>query len=193
VRHIILTHLDFDHAGGLDDFPHARVHLMRQERDDALAQRTWLDRQRFRPQQWTATRHHWTVHEPHSGESWFGFEGVRPSAGLPQDVLLVPLPGHTMGHAGVAVSSEGRWLMLAGDAYFHHREMDLQSPWCTPGLRLYQTLMEKNRHARLTNQARLRDLKRQHGDMVDIFSSHDTLEFDRLQADDQPLRHHAAA
>jgi glyoxylase-like metal-dependent hydrolase (beta-lactamase superfamily II) len=25
VRHIVLTHLDFDHAGGLDDFPHATV------------------------------------------------------------------------------------------------------------------------------------------------------------------------
>lgn len=26
VRHIVLTHLDFDHAGGLDDFPEATVH-----------------------------------------------------------------------------------------------------------------------------------------------------------------------
>lgn len=28
VRHIILTHLDFDHAGGISDFPQARVHLL---------------------------------------------------------------------------------------------------------------------------------------------------------------------
>ncbi|MFX7408715.1 MBL fold metallo-hydrolase, partial [Acinetobacter baumannii] len=27
VRHIVMTHLDFDHAGGLVDFPWARVHL----------------------------------------------------------------------------------------------------------------------------------------------------------------------
>ncbi len=27
VRHIVLTHLDFDHAGGLDDFPYARIHM----------------------------------------------------------------------------------------------------------------------------------------------------------------------
>jgi glyoxylase-like metal-dependent hydrolase (beta-lactamase superfamily II) len=53
VRHIVLTHLDFDHAGGLDDFPHAAVHLMALERDYAAAQKTWLDRQRFRPQQWS--------------------------------------------------------------------------------------------------------------------------------------------
>ncbi len=27
VRHIILTHLDLDHAGGLHDFPNAAVHV----------------------------------------------------------------------------------------------------------------------------------------------------------------------
>lgn len=48
VKHIVLTHLDFDHAGGLDDFPWATVHMMRVERDYAEAQKTWLDRQRFR-------------------------------------------------------------------------------------------------------------------------------------------------
>jgi glyoxylase-like metal-dependent hydrolase (beta-lactamase superfamily II) len=32
VRHIVLTHLDFDHAGGRDDFPGA-VHLLASERD----------------------------------------------------------------------------------------------------------------------------------------------------------------
>ena len=42
VRHIVLTHLDFDHAGGLDDFPMARVHVMNDEVEAAAAQRTWL-------------------------------------------------------------------------------------------------------------------------------------------------------
>ena len=56
VRHIVLTHLDFDHAGGLDDFPEATIHMLQQERDYALAQRTWMDRQRFRPQQWSSLR-----------------------------------------------------------------------------------------------------------------------------------------
>ena len=31
VRHIVLTHLHFDHAGGLPDFPHAHVHVHRRE------------------------------------------------------------------------------------------------------------------------------------------------------------------
>src|SRR4051812_2750245 len=31
VRHIVVTHLDLDHAGGLVDFPHAKVHLHARE------------------------------------------------------------------------------------------------------------------------------------------------------------------
>lgn len=41
VRHIVLTHLDFDHAGGLDDFPEATVHMLQIERDVAVAQRSY--------------------------------------------------------------------------------------------------------------------------------------------------------
>lgn len=178
VRHIVLTHLDFDHAGGLDDFPFAQVHLLRRERDDAMRQSTWLDRQRYRPQQWSS-RERWRLHGVTGGETWLGFQGVCTGQGLPQGVALVPLPGHTHGHAGVAVRTHGGWLLQAGDAYFHHREMDAQRPWCTPGLRLYQTLMEKSRRLRLQNQARLRKLAHDHPE-VQVSCSHDPVEFERL-------------
>jgi glyoxylase-like metal-dependent hydrolase (beta-lactamase superfamily II) len=179
VRHILLTHLDFDHAGGLDDFPHAQVHLLRAEHDAATAQRTWLDRQRYRPRQWQH-RQHWTTYAAGEGGSWHGFDCVRDLRGLPPSVLLVPLAGHTLGHAGVAVYSEGRWLLLAGDAYFHHREMDWAAPWCTPGLRAYQTLMEKDRGARLANQLRLRTLRHLSGSTIEVFCAHDNQEFEHL-------------
>ena len=38
-----------------------------------------------------------------SGERWFGFECVRDLAGLPPEILMVPLAGHTVGHAGIAI------------------------------------------------------------------------------------------
>jgi glyoxylase-like metal-dependent hydrolase (beta-lactamase superfamily II) len=187
VRHIVLTHLDFDHAGGLDDFPWAHVHLLAPERDNALAQKTWLDRQRFRPQQWSV-RDHWQAYALDRGETWFGFEGVQRLRGLPPEILLVPLIGHTLGHAGVAMQRQSGWRLLAGDAYFFHEEMSLERPWCTPGLRFYQTLLEKDRRARLSNQARLRELRRSQSGHVDIFCSHDVCEFERLagHAQEQP-------
>jgi len=180
VRHIVLTHLDFDHAGGLDDFPDAQVHLLQRERDAAQAQRTWLDRQRFRPQQWSS-RNRWQVYGARGGgEPWHGFDCVRDLRGLPPEILMVPLPGHTLGHAGVAVRGPQGWVLLAGDAYFHHREMDAQNPWCTPGLRFYQCLMEKDRRARLRNQQRLRALKQRAGAEIRLLSAHDPHEFEQV-------------
>jgi glyoxylase-like metal-dependent hydrolase (beta-lactamase superfamily II) len=180
VRHILLTHLDFDHAGGLDDFPDATIHMLALEREHAVAQRTWLDRQRFRPQQWSSAAR-WKTYPAAEGDRWFGFGCVRPlEREIGIDVALVPLTGHTHGHAGVAVRAEDRWLLQAGDAYFHHDEMDLDHPSCTPGLRFYQWMMEKDRPARLRNQARLRQLRQDHGTEVEIFSGHDLEEFERL-------------
>src|SRR5436309_11762311 len=37
VRHILMTHLDLDHAGGLPDFPQAEVHLFAPEHEAMLS------------------------------------------------------------------------------------------------------------------------------------------------------------
>jgi len=179
VRHIVLTHLDFDHAGGLDDFPNAKVHLLALERRSAIAQKTWLDRQRFRPQQWS-TQPNWHIYPEAGGEPWFGFERARPLVGLPPEIALVPLIGHTDGHAGIAVDRGDRWVFLAGDAYFYHGEMHPSRPWCTPGLSFYQWMMDKQRDRRIHNQERLRELKANHPREIQVFCSHDTDEFERL-------------
>ena len=178
VRHILLTHLDFDHAGGLDDLPQATVHMLARERDHALAQASWLDRQRFRPQQWSS-RSRWNVYTGASGERWMGFDAVRQLDGLPPELLMVPLPGHTHGHAGVALDTGDGWRLLAGDAYFHEDEMG-ERYRCPPGLRFYQWMMEQDRGRRLANQQRLRELRRAHGEQVRILCSHDPMEFEQV-------------
>lgn len=188
VRHIVLSHLDFDHAGGLDDFPDATVHMLGAERDSATAQATVLDRMRYRPQQWS-TQKNWRVYGAAAGDPWFGFERVRELDGVGPGIVMVPLLGHTHGHAGVAVRLGSKWLFYAADAYFYHREMKLDKPRCTPGLAFYQWMMEKQRSARLQNQIRLRQLKRSHGGEVQIFCAHDVTEFEALAAHrfDRPL------
>ena len=71
------------------------------------------------------------------------FDSVRDLAGIGPEILMVPLLGHTLGHAGVAVREDTGWLLLAGDAYFDHDELDSGDPRCTPGLRFYQWMMER--------------------------------------------------
>lgn len=180
VRHIVLTHLDFDHAGGIEDFPNARVHVMEAERDAAEKKRRgFIARRRYRPVQWDDVRD-WRTYA-NGGEPWFGFEAVRDLDGLPPDILMIPLPGHTFGHAGVAVRHEGGWVLNAGDAYFFRDEMNVERPRCTPGLSAYQAMMEVDRARRLDNQQRLRELKRQHGGELTMFCSHDWKELEALQ------------
>lgn len=180
VRHIVLTHLDFDHAGGISDFPNATVHLLAAEYQAAQEVHSLVDVGRYRPAQWAGFRR-WKRYEPR-GEKWFGFEAVRELQGLPPEILLIPLVGHTWGHTGVAVRSEHGWLLHAGDAYFYHEEMHWKKPHCTPGLALYQKVMEVDRGLRLWNQERLRTLNRDHNNEVKVFSAHDRIEFEIMMA-----------
>lgn len=175
VRHIVLTHLDFDHAGGLEDFPDATVYVMQTEKDAARDRHGFVTSGRYRPKQWDEVKN-WKYYTP-GGELWFGFESVRDLEGLPPEILLVPLKGHTKGHAGVAIETSEGWLLNAGDAYFYRHEMDAENRHCTPGLQAYQWLMEVDREARLHNQERLHALSRDRAQEVRLFCSHDAIEF----------------
>src|SRR5688572_11560910 len=53
VRHIVVTHLDLDHAGGLGDFPNAKVHCHSREHAAALTRRHFKERERYRVAHWT--------------------------------------------------------------------------------------------------------------------------------------------
>lgn len=183
VRHIILTHLDFDHAGGIEDFPGATVHVMAREKEVADARRggAFVGSRRYRPQQWDEVDD-WRLYPMGGGERWFGFDAVRDLAGLPPEILLVPLAGHTWGHAGIAIQTAQGWLLHAGDAYFYRGEVGSNAYACPPALRGYQRMMEVERSARLANQHRLRSLSCGHGDAVRMFCAHDAIEFELLSA-----------
>jgi glyoxylase-like metal-dependent hydrolase (beta-lactamase superfamily II) len=179
VRHIVLTHLDFDHAGGLEDFPEAVVHLLGTEKAAAFEpRRSFVGNQRYRPLQWDGVRN-WRTYAP-EGERWFGFDAVHELEGLPPEILLVPLKGHTLGHAGVAVAGDGGWLLNAGDAYLHRGELDAVRPHMPPGLAIYERIMATDVKAARSNLERLRELRANHGDEIEIFCSHDAAELRAL-------------
>lgn len=174
VRHIVLTHLDFDHAGGIDDFPNATVHLLDTELKASQNRNTFISRSRYSPAQLTHSKD-WTTYYP-TGERWYGFQCVRELKGLPPEILMIPLVGHSEGHCGVAVETDKGWLLHAGDAYFYRGELE-KKPHSTPGLRAYQKMMEVNRDLRLRNQERLRHLAQNYQHEVTIFSAHDAIEY----------------
>lgn len=170
VRHVVLTHLDLDHAGGLADFPEARVHLLRAEREAAEARRSFTERERYRPVQWAHAPRFQTYDA--AGEPWHGFEAVRALEGLPPEILVIPLTGHTRGHAGVAVRDGDGWLLHAGDAFFFRGEI-AEPPHCPPFLRAFQRVLAIDEDARRTNQARLRTLAADATAGVRIVCAHD--------------------
>lgn len=180
VRHIVLTHLDYDHTGGLADFPWATVHIHGPEYRSGIRPSV-IERIRYRPDQLWAHGVRWQVNEvPADGARWFGFEAVRELPGLPPEILVVPLAGHSRGHVGVAIDTGTRWLLHAGDA-FSPRE------FMTPGIvglanRGLDLILghPSQPRALLANMSRLSRLITEHRDQVSVFCSHDPKAFDRL-------------
>ena len=177
VRHIVVTHLDLDHAGGIGDFPQATVHLYEPEYQAAMHP-TFREKQRYKQHHW-AHRPQWATYRE-EGESWQGFECIRAIPGLEEEILLVPLVGHTRGHSGVAVKSGDGCLLHCGDASFHHNQM-AHEPSCPPGLDLFQRVMAVNNQDRLHNLHRLHELAQRSVGEVQLFSAHDALELARYQ------------
>ncbi|MFL6062919.1 MAG: MBL fold metallo-hydrolase [Marmoricola sp.] len=187
VTDIVLTHMDLDHAGGLGDFPAARVHVFADELAAARARATLMEKNRYIEAQW-AHGPQWVEHvlpdeQSVASDHWLGFASVQA---ISEDVLLVPLRGHTRGHCGVAVRRpSGGWFLHAGDAYFNAGEKE-RPPTCPSGLSMFQKIVQVDKKARLENQERLRSLHAEHGpgsgasEVVTVFSAHDSSEYDAL-------------
>jgi len=190
VTDIILTHLDLDHAGGLSDFPDATVHVSDVELETARTSTAG----RYRAVR-QAGDVQWKAYKV-AGEDWFGFSSVRVAFGgggggggtgtstdADPEIRLVSLPGHSPGNCGVAVKTAAGWLLHAGDAYFHHGEVDRSERSCPFGLEIFQRVAQVSQADRLATQKRLRSLARDAKSGVRIFSAHDHTELAAFSAE----------
>lgn len=124
VKHIIQTHLHLDHAGGLADFPHAQIHVMKAEHDHVMSHRSW----EYHPEHW-AHGPNWVLHET-KGDQWYSFDALKLE-GFEPEIWLVPLTGHTPGHAAVAVKRDQAWVLHGGDAVPFDMKVDEVPEWLT--------------------------------------------------------------
>lgn len=116
VTDIILTHCDPDHAGGIADFPDAKVHVASEEKQS-------LDsgNPRYSPLQFTHGPK-WVVYETNDCET-LTLPSRRVHTSLDIEIRLVPLFGHTRGHCGVAIQQGECWILHVGDAYYLRGEL----------------------------------------------------------------------
>ena len=175
VRHVIPTHLDADHAGGVSDFPDALVHVQQQELDQILNP-GFRDRMRFRQVQF-AHGPRWQIDDAVT-DDWFGFDAIRPLPGV--DLLMVPLPGHSRGQVGVAVNTGEGWLLHCGDAYFHRSEVTGEGEMPL-GLKLFERSIQSQPRLREATRRRLAKLHQEHSDQVSLFCAHDPVELARYR------------
>lgn len=170
VRHIVLTHFDLDHIGGLADFPHAQVHVTADEAAGAVRSPSPRERVRYRAAQW-AHGPRLVEHSP-DGEAWRGFAAAKELTEIAPGLVLVALPGHTRGHAAVAVDAGAAgWVLHAGDAFFHRATLDGQPPPAL--LRNFEKLMAFDRRAVARNHERLAELHQRGEPDLTIVCAHD--------------------
>lgn len=166
VTDVVLTHGDPDHAGGLADFPAASVHVAAEE-----FARITAGHARYSPAQF-AHGPRWVVYGP-SAARWFGAECRPLTLAVAAEAALVPLFGHTQGHCGVAVRSNGGWLLHVGDAYYLRAELASDDH----PVSALAALRADDDVARRASLAALRRLSRDHAGEVELFGYHDFTEF----------------
>lgn len=99
IKHVILSHLHFDHAGNNDAFPGATFFVQRTQYDAAI------DNPAFPNQYWRL-----------EGLNYHLLDG---ETDLGDGISVIPTPGHAPGHQSVLVRLDsGENLILCGDAIY---------------------------------------------------------------------------
>jgi N-acyl homoserine lactone hydrolase len=113
IESIVMTHLHYDHASGLSQFPNATVSV--DAREHAAASKGHL-LEGFIPRLLQTPGQRWTLLDPAAADIDLLGDGT---------LRLLSTPGHTPGHRSVALRlASGGDLLLTGDAAYARRTID---------------------------------------------------------------------
>ena len=169
ITDIIATHVDQDHVGGLLDFKNATIHIHQNE--ETYLQPSYHDKvKRFSNIYFKNAKNIKTYDL--FGELWNGFQATRNLENINEEIYLVPLVGHTLGHSGVAIQNSEGWLLHAGDAYFIKEDLNVDILHKNFKSELFQSVLAEHNKNRIENQKRLSQLKENHPS-IQIINSHD--------------------
>ncbi len=122
VKDVVITHLHYDHAGTLDDFPAAKFHLQEYE------------------MQYATGRHMCSAHMGHAYTADHVCQMVRSvfdgrvqfhngAREIAPGIEVHLIGGHTMGVQCVRVMTKRGWVVLASDASHFYENMEAESPF----------------------------------------------------------------
>ena len=164
---------------GYPTSPAAQIHLTAAEALAAIWAPSRREKIRYRSAQW-AHKPNIVEHDPH-GEKWRGFAAAKELTEISPGIALVSLPGHTRGHACVAVDAGHRWVLHAGDAFYHYGTLDGRTP-VPRALTAMESMVAFDRKTVLANHARLAELyQRQDPDLL-IVCAHDPTLLEQARA-----------
>ena len=165
VTDCIISHLDNDHIGGLADFPNATVHVGIEEFESYNSGNPRYLR--------TPLSHNPTIKTYKKTDfNWFGFEARKISLNIETELFLVPLFGHTLGHCGIALKTDRKWIFYIADAYYMRVELNDKSH---PVNELAKMRAEDN-DLRVNSLDKIRKLITEHPE-IEVFGYHDIEEF----------------
>lgn len=122
VPDVIVTHMHYDHAGTLEDFPAARFHVQEKELAYVTGRNMCHDPLRH---PYSAGHVQAMVGKLFDGRVAFhdGASQVAPG------VTVHHIGGHTMGMQSVRVRTKRGWVVLASDASHFYENMEAKSPF----------------------------------------------------------------
>jgi glyoxylase-like metal-dependent hydrolase (beta-lactamase superfamily II) len=165
VTDCIISHLDNDHIGGLADFPQATVHVGIEEFENYHAGNARYLK--------TPLSHNPKIQTyPKSDFTWFGFEARRVVIDTGTEIYLIPLFGHTLGHCGVALKIDNKWLFYIADAYY----MRVELTDSTHPVNELAKMRADDNDLRIETLNKIRKLVNEHPE-IQVFGYHDIEEF----------------